>query len=487
MCTLRWPRSLIFVLLVLLGAGCGVDSSTQDSGVIVKADSGSNPVDSGMPASDSGTQWPADSGTNQPVDAGGMPVDAGGMPSDAGALPDSGTPDAGPNNPVDAGVETFYSEATLRRRTEFLASDALKGRDEGTPESAAARQFIIDELTACGVAPQVTGNSFTQAIIGGNGTNILGWVQGTDVTSRERFVIVSAHYDHIGSSGSTIYNGAQDNATAVASVLAVACKMASAPLPRSVLIALWDAEEPNTFLTPEMGSQYWVAHPTVPLTKLDVALVLDLVGGNLWGTEQGHNVLGAESATQVRTALDSVPVPNGLRARLGGLHLAEETPLGFQPWSDYDAFRNSHIPHVFFSDGQNPRYHTVNDDSSFIDFPKLVKETTYLGGVTRALASASATPVWVDNGADYLRDANTVIGMLNDALAPTTGIVDSLGLSGSSKTKMQSDLTAVTAVQTKLMGGGTASSGDKQTLRSAIQRIICFAGQGTPQSLCRAI
>jgi len=309
-------------------------------------------------------------------------------------------------------------------------------------------------------------------------------VQGTDTTLRDRYVLISAHYDHVGQDGTKIYNGAQDNAASVASVLAVACAIASSPTPRSVLIALWDAEEPDTFLTDSMGSQYFSKHPTLPLISIDVAIALDLVGGNMWGTDQGHNVLGSELSVGVRTALDTVADPEGVIVRRGGLHLVEEittlTGHDHQPWSDYDAFRNNQVPVLFFSDGQNKRYHTTSDDVSFLDFPKLVKESRFLHQVTRALGTSASTPVFLQNGNDYLRDATAVIATLDAALAVGTGLS---GLSSTSKNKLNSDLTTVTAIKTKLTGGGSATSGEIQSLRSAIQRVMCHSA-GQSATLC---
>ncbi len=481
---------IVGVAAAVMFAACNLpDSSVTDSGVIIGTDGGGSKADSGTTTTDSGIT-PADAGTTA-VDAGTTPADAGTTPTDAGTTPtDAGTTpvDAG-TTPVDAGFD-FFSRATAERRVGYLASDEMRGRDEGSAESALARTFIINELTACGVAPHVA--NFVQPIIGGDGTNILGQIVGTDSARNDRFVIISAHYDHIGANGSSIYNGAQDNATSVAAVLAVACAIANDPLPRSVLVALWDAEEPDTFLTDAMGSQYFTKHPTLELSKIDVAIALDLVGGNMWGTEQGHNVLGAELSTQVKAALDSVADPAGITVRRGGLHLVEEIdpPIGssvHQPWSDYDAFRNNLVPVLFFSDGQNVRYHTTTDDVSFVDFAKLVKEASFLHSVTRALASATTTPVFLPNGTDHLRDCDAVLAILTMALAPTTGLVDTFGLSTSSKNKLESDLGKVTTLKNKLAGGGNATDGEVQSLRSAIQRVMCQAAKSQSQIVCNLL
>jgi hypothetical protein len=368
----------------------------------------------------------------------------------------------------------------LRRRTTFLAADERQGRDEGSPGSIAARAFIVKELEACGVKPAGVGGSFEQPITTGIGANVLGVIPGTDRRRARRHVIVSAHYDHLGVVDGEIHNGAQDNAASVASVLAVACATAKSPLPRSVLIALWDAEEPPTFLESQMGSEFFAKHPTVPFDSIDAAFVLDLTGGSLWGDEQGHPVMGAELSPEVKAALDAAPVPPGLMLRKQGLHVVEHAPDREHVWSDYEAFRKRRVPVLFFSDGQNARYHTPDDDVDSLDFPKLARETVHLNDVTRALASASSDPTFVANGTDYLRDAVSVQALLYDSLDPIKGIIPALGLGEASTTKLRDDLKAVSEVLGRLADGAEASPDDVKAIRTGAQRVMCLASGERP-------
>ena len=118
------------------GVTTATDAGRRDAGSGGgTADSGMNPVDAGQATRDSGTPVITDAGDSR--DSGVQPGLDAGQTNDAGTGPD------------------FFDQPTLERRVGYLASDAMKGRDEGTAESALARQFIIDELTACGVAPQV--------------------------------------------------------------------------------------------------------------------------------------------------------------------------------------------------------------------------------------------------------------------------------------------------------------------------------------------
>jgi hypothetical protein len=377
---------------------------------------------------------------------------------------------------------TPISEANLREWTTTLSSDAFDGRDEGTEGSRLARTFLIDTLTKCGVDGAVDGQ-FEQAITTGAGTNILGRINGSDPALAEHIIILSAHYDHLGNCDGAICNGANDNAAAVASVVAVACELAQHPPRRSVLIALWDAEEPPTFLKEGMGSAYYVGHPVVPLAETDAVLVLDLVGSNLWSTYRSHFVMGAEKSPQLGAALDAATAPAQLTVVRAGLHLAEETPNGRQPWSDYDAFRNQAIPFLFFSDGQNKNYHEVNDEASLLDFGKLRHEANWLLAVSRKVADSAERPAFNDGGRDDARDAEGVVGILEAALAPR-GLADTLNLGWLTRYRLKQDLSAAKQARSRTVSGTPLSSGDVQSLRKGAQRVMCLAGSGYSTLAC---
>lgn len=407
-------------------------------------------------------------------DAGG-PADSGEGGEDDGGVGLDGGSDAG--DPL--------SIETLTEITTYLASDALEGRDEGTPGHDAARDDIVRRLAECGVRP-VNGDSFLQPITTGQGENIVGRVEGTDPLLKDRHVIISAHYDHIGACGGQICNGANDNAAGVAAIIAVGCRIAQAPLSRSVLIAAWDAEEPPTFLTTKMGSQFYVSNPLVPLERTDVAIVLDLVGSELWPGYADHFVLGAELSPEVGAALSAITPPDGLRVLRGGLHLVEQTPFGQQPWSDYDAFRDAAVPVLFLSDGQNKRYHTPADEISGLSFPKLHREAHLLLALTTQLGNAAVTPTFAASGMDAPNDVETVASVLSAAVA-TGGMVDELGLSPTSKQRLEADLASAREAERKVTMGEALTATDIAGLRRGAQRVMCLAAPTYPEMVCQQL
>lgn len=378
-------------------------------------------------------------------------------------------------------------EATLRADVFYLASDALAGRDEGSAGGLAAQAYIVERLKKCGIRP--LGTEYTQPIDGRpSAANILGLIPGADPALRDRYLILSAHHDHIGECGpdGEICKGADDNAAAVALVLSVGCALASAPTPpaRSILIATWDAEEPPTFLTPMMGSRAFVERPPVPLAAIDLAVVLDLVGSDLWPGFPGHMLMGAEHSATLSALIDATPHDPALEVRRVGLHLAEETPLGHQAWSDYDPFRNADIPFLFLSNGQNKRYHTLADLPEHINFPKLTAEADFVLALMQRLAAhppSPSNPFEFDlTRTDFPHDARAVLALLDAALAPTSGLIDALKLSPLVRLRLESDRASVAALAAR-SPTEPFTDADIKALRVAVQRVMCLCGPyGSP-------
>lgn len=147
-----------------------------------------------------------------------------------------------------------------------IADDIYLGRNNDTPEFTAVQQVLIDELKlfADGLNTAETGDdAYRQSFsTTATGTNLVAVIPGADPNE---YVMLGAHYDHLGFSGPDIFNGATDNASGTAIVLAIGAAIDSLPSPpgRSVILALWDAEEDGL-----VGSEFFATSPLVPLSKI---------------------------------------------------------------------------------------------------------------------------------------------------------------------------------------------------------------------------
>lgn len=348
----------------------------------------------------------------------------------------------------------------------LLASDAFGGRGPGSEGSRKARAAISAELERCKVALPPGKTSYEQPVRQGPGINLIGHLPGSEPG---RYIVLSAHYDHLGLHDGEIMNGADDNAAAVGSVLATACALASKPRRVTLIVALWDTEEPPHFLHETMGSRDWVAKPHVPLGEVEAAIVLDLVGGGLWPGSPVHVALGAESSPELAAAIERTPVPAGLVVAQAGLHLVEELVTGgHQPWSDYDAFRTAQVPHLFLSNGQTEHYHTAGDDFATLDLAKLTRQTTWLTALVAELLDLpkAKAPRWAPTERPEV-DRAAARGLVTGALAT--------GTFGRAEAALKDDLQRL-----------DPASGIR-VARAAVQRVQCVAAKHYPTAICLSL
>jgi len=136
----------------------------------------------------------------------------------------------------------------IRSSVDFLSSDILKGRETTTEGELVAAQFIKSKFIKAGIQPyfETYFDSFESK--GFKGVNVVGFIEGTDPELKNEVVLLGAHYDHIGMGdkvqNDSIANGANDNASGTASVLAIAeCLARLGTNKRSIVVALFSGEE----------------------------------------------------------------------------------------------------------------------------------------------------------------------------------------------------------------------------------------------------
>jgi len=280
-------------------------------------------------------------------------------------------------------------EPRLRAHVARLASQEFGGRRGPGGERAAA--YLIDHFRKLGLEPLFDGD-FRQTIPGRDGgppmgRNVGAVLRGSDPRLRDEWVIVSAHFDHLGTRGEVLYPGADDNASGVAMMLEVARSFTeSAEKPRrSVAFVGFDLEEVGLF-----GSRYFVEHAPMPLDRVALFVTADMIARALGGVCDPYVfVMGTEHAPGLRAWVDGASEGSPVKVGLLG------SDLLLLDRSDYGPFRARKIPYLFFSTGENPVYHTPNDTAETLDYPKLEAISRIIDGVARKAAGADRTPGWV--------------------------------------------------------------------------------------------
>ena len=273
--------------------------------------------------------------------------------------------------------------------TAKLATDELAGRNNGTPGSEAARGYVLGQLRtfATGANTAETGDAaFLQPFTGG--TNVVALIPGTDLA--DEYVLVGAHYDHLGSCptadpNDTVCNGATDNATGVAAALEIARRVSKAPLRRSVIIALWDREEDGL-----LGSRFYAQNPLIPIADTVAYVNFDILGANLTPALRNTSfAVGAESGgaaltEAVRDAIAEESLDTMMLSVVFG-----------QGRSDHVSLLAVGVPSIFFSDSTGPCYHTAQDEIDVVDFDKLHRQIDTGHRVTTNLANTDEPPEFV--------------------------------------------------------------------------------------------
>jgi hypothetical protein len=228
--------------------------------------------------------------------------------------------------------------------------------------------------------------------------NVMGMLKGRDRSRKNEVLLLGAHYDAIGRGrfgsrtpvpGGRVHNGADDNASGVASLLELAealCGLPRSPR-RSLLFVFFGAEERGL-----IGSTYYVEHPVVPLEQTVVMVNLDMIGQGPVGR---LGVCGVGTARGFEGLLRS-------QARKSGMRLVMARS-GMAP-TDSRPFYQREVPVLFFSTGLHDRYHTVLDDWEWIDLEACRVATRFVFGVVWHLAEVrSRYRYQAGEGVDYLK------------------------------------------------------------------------------------
>ena len=184
--------------------------------------------------------------------------------------------------------ESGTLRSNLKAHVRFLASDELRGRRAGTAEGNIAARYIAERFRATGVAALPEAPDYFQDVVWRRkdrelqAPNVIGIIPGRNADLAGEFVLLTAHYDHLGvreeNGTEVIYPGARDNAMGVAALLAAAEDLALRPPARSILVLATTAEEEGL-----IGSRFFVDHALVPLSQ--IAFVLNNDGAGVYRPE----------------------------------------------------------------------------------------------------------------------------------------------------------------------------------------------------------
>jgi hypothetical protein len=223
--------------------------------------------------------------------------------------------------------------------------------------------------------------------------NVVGLLPGSDPTLGGTYVLISAHYDHLGmkpsGEGDLIFNGANDDASGVASMIEMASALsASTPAPRrSILFIAYFGEEKGL-----LGSRYYGRHPLFPLKKTVADLNLEHLGrtdgpnGSLAGTA----TMTGYGYSDITTAFEMAGAATGLK-----IYAPERNGDDYFARSDNQSLADQGVPaHTFLTAFEFPDYHKVGDEWNKIDYANLAKVNRAIALTVMMIADDPLPPHW---------------------------------------------------------------------------------------------
>lgn len=257
-----------------------------------------------------------------------------------------------------------------------LSAAGMQGRAVGTPGGRKARDYLLARYAAIGLLP-VAGPGFEQAFsfargrgfmfwrsrfwqtpTDTTGVNLIGQVRGT--IEPDKYLLITAHFDHLGIREGKLYPGADDNASGVAALLAAASYFRAHPPRHSMLFVAFDGEELGL-----RGSRAFLEQPPIPLSSMLVDVNFDMLSRNPAGE---IFLAGLYANPQLKGLLDPVRAAAAPTILYGHDH-----PRPFwdmDDWttqSDQGSFADKQIPFLYLGVEDHPDYHQPTDTFERID------------------------------------------------------------------------------------------------------------------------
>jgi Zn-dependent M28 family amino/carboxypeptidase len=269
-----------------------------------------------------------------------------------------------------SGKEEFsFNTDSLLYHIKTLSSDAFEGRQTGTKGAEKARDYIIKRYKNLNIQPLIDGyqQPFTAEERGEsyNGVNLLGYIKGSE--KPDKFIVISAHYDHEGIKRETIYNGADDNASGISAMLIFADYFQNNPPKHSIILAAFDAEELGLD-----GAKYFVSNSIIPFENIELNINMDMISRN---DKNELYVAGTAYSDTLKSVVASYQSTKKITLLMG--HDGKD---GLQNWTysgDHGPFYLKKIPFLYFGVEDHKDYHQPTDDFENIhpEFYKTSVET----------------------------------------------------------------------------------------------------------------
>jgi Zn-dependent M28 family amino/carboxypeptidase len=263
-------------------------------------------------------------------------------------------------------VKAVFTAEQLMADVTLLAAPDMAGRRLGTPGNAKAREWILQQFKAASLEPlgkdyqlpfsferRQQGSAAPEKM---SGVNLAGVCRGTGAKDNGAMVI-TAHYDHLGVRDGAIYYGADDNASGVTVLIALARQCRQSPWTHDAVFVAFDAEELGL-----QGARAFVSAPPLPKERQAVNINFDMVAR---GDKGELYVAGTSHTPSLRKVLQPVSGRATIKMLFG-----HDSGGGQNDWtsqSDHSAFHSAGVPFLYFGVEDHPDYHQPTDTADKIN------------------------------------------------------------------------------------------------------------------------
>jgi len=302
--------------------------------------------------------------------------------------------------------QVIVTAAELKEWVTYLASDEMRGRANGSPEMKTAAYWIAGKFGENGVKPVSPVSGFIQNYTLASRQqsikerNVIGIIEGTDPSLKDQYIVLSAHFDHIGIrqglTPDSIRNGADDNAAGTCTLIGIArtINLSGIKPGRTIVLAAFSGEEYGM-----KGSRYFVSNPSVPLKKIYADLNFEMTGHSEFLGKNKYYMTGClysnlddliseyNKGTGFQL-VDTLPVANML--------FNSSDNISFSRVSSADGIILG-IPSGTFATSATPEYlHNVTDEAELFDFDNMAELIRHFSDLVIWLSNSKSDVVWTD-------------------------------------------------------------------------------------------
>ncbi len=271
----------------------------------------------------------------------------------------------------------------LKTHLYILADDNMDGRMTGTNGNNKAAEYLRNYYMDQGISAPIEENNYYQTIPAEYfgrmkepqpSQNIVAFIKGSE--KPEEIIVLSAHYDHVGTKDGKIYNGADDDGSGTVSLLEIAQAFQIAANngdrpKRSILILHVTGEEIGLY-----GSRYYTENPLFPFENTLCNLNVDMVG-RIGSEKEGNNnyvyLIGSDKLSQELHDLSEEVNKEYINLELDYKYNADDDPNRFYYRSDHYNFAKNNIPVIFYFNGTHADYHRHTDTPDKIEYELMAK------------------------------------------------------------------------------------------------------------------